>query len=81
MSDNFTNLPALAANDNRLLTEGEAAAFLGFTRRALQNWRHRGGGPLYVRVSARSIRYRVCDLVAWAEERVVANTSQYDNPY
>ena len=44
--------------------ETEAAEFLGHSVRALQNWRSRGGGPEFIRVSARSIRYRRRDLIA-----------------
>ena len=58
-----------------LLTEEEAAAALGFTSRCLQNWRHRGSGPRYVRVSSRAVRYRPEDLAAWAEDRLRSSTS------
>lgn len=61
---------------DRLVNEQEAARFLGYTIRALQNWRVRGGGPSFVKVSSRSIRYRRRDLNAWAESRLCANTSQ-----
>lgn len=61
---------------DRLLNEHEAAEFLSYTTRALQNWRVRGGGPNYIKVSARSIRYRRRDLIAWAEERTYSNSSQ-----
>lgn len=61
---------------NGLINEREASAFLGYTTRALQNWRQRGGGPLYVRVSGRSIRYRRRDLVVWIEARLKTSTSQ-----
>ena len=60
---------------DRLITEAEAAKILGYTRRALQNWRVRGGGPVFVRVSARSVRYRRRDLIAWAESRLARSTS------
>ena len=60
---------------DRLIPEQEAADFLGYTARALQNWRVRGGGPRYVKVSARSIRYRRRDLIAWAEGRLVASSA------
>lgn len=59
-----------------LINEIEAAAFLGYSVRALQNWRVRGGGPRFVKVSARSVRYRRRDLNAWVESRICANTSQ-----
>ncbi len=61
---------------DRLVNENEAAELLGYTARALQGWRLRGGGPEFVRVSARSIRYRRRDLLAWADDRVCRNTSQ-----
>lgn len=59
-----------------LLDERAAASILCYSVRALQNWRHRGGGPAYVKVSARSVRYRRRDLLDWIEARTVANTSQ-----
>lgn len=60
---------------DRLIGEIEAASFIGYTVRALQNWRVRGGGPRFVKVSARSIRYRRRDLIAWAEALLVSSTS------
>lgn len=58
-----------------LLTEAEAAEALGFTRRALQNWRRVGGGPPFVKVSHSAIRYRPADLEAWAAARRRTSTS------
>lgn len=63
---------------NRLVNEKEAAQFLGYTVRALQNWRLRGGGPSFVKVSSRSIRYRLSDLGEWVESRIVSSTSSHD---
>jgi len=60
-----------------LINENKAADFLGYSVRALQNWRIRGGGPRFVKVSARSIRYRRRDLMAWADDLTVENTSQF----
>jgi predicted DNA-binding transcriptional regulator AlpA len=62
-------------HQDRLIDEQAAAAFIGYSVRALQNWRLRGGGPRYVRVSSRSIRYRRRDLTAWAEQRLRSNSS------
>lgn len=61
---------------DRMIDETKAADFLGYTIRALQNWRVRGGGPKFVRVSGRSIRYRRRDLIEWAEGLLVASTSE-----
>lgn len=60
---------------DRLLNERDAAAFLGYTVRCLQNWRLRGGGPLFVKVSARSVRYRRRDLLEWIEINLRRTTS------
>ena len=58
-----------------LIDEGDAAEFMGVTVRCLQNWRHRGGGVKYLRLSHRCIRYRRADLHDWAEARVRTSTS------
>jgi len=61
---------------DRMIKEKEAAGFLGYSVRALQNWRVRGGGPKFVRVSGNSIRYRRRELIAWADKLVVSSTSE-----
>ncbi|MFH1738227.1 MAG: helix-turn-helix domain-containing protein [bacterium] len=66
------NLPQ---DPEQLIDEKQAAAFLGYTRRALQNWRRTGTGPRFVKVSSRSIRYRRRDLIAWGEARNRNSTS------
>jgi predicted DNA-binding transcriptional regulator AlpA len=66
-----------SVSQEQLLNETQAADILCYSVRALQNWRHRGGGPRFVKVSARSVRYRYSDLVAWIESRTVSNTSQH----
>ena len=64
----------LINNDKHLLTEREAADFLGVTGRCLQAWRYRGGGPKFVRISSRCIRYRQSDLREWTEARLRSDT-------
>jgi predicted DNA-binding transcriptional regulator AlpA len=61
---------------DRLINEQEAAEFLGYTIRALQNWRVRGGGPRFVKVSGRSVRYRRRQLIEWADSKMVSHTSE-----
>lgn len=46
------------------LPESAAAHLLGVTPRTLQAWRLRGGGPPFVRISLRCVRYRRRDLIA-----------------
>jgi predicted DNA-binding transcriptional regulator AlpA len=72
MQEHASNDPDYA---DRLINEQEAANFLGFSVRALQNWRLRGGGPEYVRVSRRSVRYRRRELIRWADEKLEPHTS------
>jgi predicted DNA-binding transcriptional regulator AlpA len=69
----------LADSDlDRLIDEREAADLLCYSVRALQNWRHRGGGPLFVKVSGRSIRYRRRDLLEWIDGKTISSTSQFN---
>ena len=63
---------------DRLINENEAANFLGYSVRALQNWRVRGGGPRFVKVSSRSVRYRRRELLEWTECLLRSNSSQSD---
>jgi Helix-turn-helix domain len=75
LRDFVNKLPALPDPDT-LLSEAQSAEFLGVTPRALQAWRQRGGGPSFVRISSRCVRYRRRDLIAWAEARLRTSTSE-----
>jgi len=66
----------LEVDPERLITETEAADFLGVTRRALQQWRLNGSGPKYVKISQRCVRYRRIELIKWSEERLRSSTSE-----
>lgn len=69
----------LANSDlDRLMDEREAADLLCYSVRALQNWRHRGGGPRFVKVSGRSIRYHRRDLLEWIDGKTISSTSQFN---
>lgn len=59
----------MAETELRLLTEGETAELLGMTVSFLQARRIRGGGPPFVRVGSRTVRYNVADLEAWVEKQ------------
>ena len=60
---------------NALIDEKSAAAFLGITHRFMQHRRQQGGGPRYIAISSRCIRYRRTDLRSWAESRMRSSTS------
>lgn len=71
MTNNHNN-----ADLDQLLTEQQTADIICYSQRALQNWRVRGGGPAYVKVGGRSVRYQRRDVLAWIEERKRKHSSQ-----
>ena len=58
-----------------LLTQQRVAEILSYSPRTLESWRATGRGPRYIRVSKRSVRYRMCDLEEWVAERIQRTTS------
>lgn len=58
-----------------LMNQGEAAGYLGLSARTLENWRLKGGGPAFVRMSQRCVRYRREALDMWLCAREVTSTS------
>lgn len=72
ISDNLARDPDYL---DRMLTEDEAAGFIGFSIRALQGWRVKGGGPYFVKIGGKAVRYRRRDLIAWAETNLRRHTS------
>ncbi len=85
-----TSAPALATNGevlplgqdpsywHSLVDESESADFLDLTPRSMQAMRQRGGGPRFIRISSRCIRYRRVDLKSYADDRVRLSTSDPD---
>ena len=57
-----------------LIDEKAAAKFLGLKDRTLQKFRQAGGGPKYIAISSRCLRYRRIWLLEYAEARVRAST-------
>ena len=58
-----------------LIDERPASEFVNLKPRTLQGLRYRGGGPPFVRLSARCVKYRRIDLLRWAEARLRTSTS------
>jgi len=58
-----------------LMDEKVAAAFCNLKRRGMQNLRLVGGGPKFVRISSRCVKYRKIDLIAWSQEKLKRSTS------
>ncbi len=58
-----------------LLFTAEAAFLLGLSARTLEALRLRGGGPPFVAVTPKAIRYKRCDLEDWIAARRRVSTS------
>jgi len=69
----------MTQHQDKLLSTQAAAAYLGMTVRFLENRRVVGGGPRFIRLSRRTVRYRQSDLEAWLDQRVMNNTSETIN--
>lgn len=50
-----------------LLTTAEVAAILGVAPRTVERWRNLGGGPPYVRIGKRTIRYEAAAVDAFVK--------------
>jgi hypothetical protein len=58
-----------------LVTTPEAAHLLGLSPRTLESLRLRGGGPAFIAVTAKAVRYRRRDLEDWILTRRRTSTS------
>ena len=59
-----------------LLTEAEAAEHVRLAPRTLQVMRYRGGGPEYVRLGHRSVRYSPTALERWVKSKSYHSTAE-----
>jgi len=66
---------ATPSQEMPMLTTRQAAEYLNLQPKTLSRWRIRGGGPKFIRVSPRCIRYRASDLDAWTAQRLRRSTS------
>lgn len=62
-------------NSDQYVPEKIAARLLHLSPRTLRNWRVTGAGPKFKKISNRAIRYRVGDLIDWAEGKTRKSTS------
>jgi predicted DNA-binding transcriptional regulator AlpA len=67
--------PSVIVGAGGLLTEKDVAATLGLQPATLRNWRVKGEGPPFVRLSRRAVRYRRTDVDQWLASRVRRSTS------
>jgi excisionase family DNA binding protein len=66
--------PQSAADPEQKFSRDEAARYLGISRRTLEGWAVRGGGPRMLKLGSRVV-YRRRDLDAWVTTRERASTS------
>jgi predicted DNA-binding transcriptional regulator AlpA len=59
--------------DKEILTDAETAAYLGFSKRTLRDWRQQGKGPDYIRIGSK-IRYQKKDILKFLEVKKSSNT-------
>lgn len=60
-----------------LASSKDVAEFLGITANGLAKMRMTGGGPAFIRVGARNIKYRWSDVHAWLEANTHTTTDDY----
>lgn len=65
--------PSPPTNAPEVVDTREAAAIVGLTPSTLVTFRSRGGGPPYCKIG-RAVRYRVADLRAWRDAKLVRST-------
>jgi predicted DNA-binding transcriptional regulator AlpA len=53
--------------DPLLVSESRAAAMIGAAPKTMERWRSRGGGPPFVRIGPRMVRYALADLESWID--------------
>lgn len=62
---------------NDLLSTAEVADWFGCSVQWLEIGRGKDYGPRFVRITARTIRYRRADVVAWLKARSHKSTAEY----
>ena len=67
---------------DRFVDENFIAAMLSVSAGYLANLRSRGGGPRFYNLGksgrGRCVRYRLSEVLAWAESRAATSTSSYE---
>ena len=67
--------PGGTSTPELLVTEAEAAQLLRLSTRTLQRLRLEGGGPRFIKLTARRLAYAVSDLESWINTRVFSSTA------
>lgn len=56
------------------LTPQELAAALSVSTKTLERWRKYGGGPPYVKIATKHIRYPIAGLEEWVRAAIIAHS-------
>ncbi len=65
----------IPAHPDGLLFTVEVGFLTGLSPRSIEALRLRGGGPVFIQVTPKAVRYRRRDLDAWLDARVRKSTS------
>ena len=65
----------IPAHPDALLFTVEVGFLTGLSPRSIEAPRLRGGGPVFIQVTPKAVRYRRRDLDAWLDARVRKSTS------
>jgi hypothetical protein len=69
LDKNAAKLVVVDLPDDQLITTDQLASWLDVSREWCEKKRALGGGPEYIALSPRKIRYRVGDVKAWLRKR------------
>jgi len=69
-------VPALPASSERLLSPVEAGELLQLQPSTLAQYRSKGQGPKYVRLSKNVVRYKFSDLISYIDSHPTEGTSR-----
>lgn len=67
----FSNLPS-----DRYIDEKQVAEYLGISAKTLQGYRVKGGGPEFMKLGHKTVRYKISDIQEWAKNHKKKNTSE-----
>jgi predicted DNA-binding transcriptional regulator AlpA len=76
MAQNLSTDSAGNQTGFQLLNESQAAKILCVSRACLRHWRAHDGGPPWVRVGLKLVRYNVDALRAWIERQAGVQNGQ-----
>ena len=70
-------LADVEGDEDDLLSTGATAQWLGVSEQWLELGRSKKCGPRFTRLSARMIRYKRSDVLAWLKTRTHSSTAEY----